>query len=48
MVYASVRYELREAKFHEIRWTYDDPRTMDVAGRDKIGHIAKMGIAICT
>ena len=42
-VYASVLYELREDDFHEIRRTYDDPRTVEVAGRNRLCHIAHKG-----
>ena len=42
-MYASVLYELREADFHEIRRAYEDPRTVEVAGRNRLGHIAHTG-----
>ena len=42
-VYALVLYELQKADFHEIRRTYDDPRTVEVAGRNRLCHIAHKG-----
>ena len=43
-MYASVRYELRESDFHEIRRTYEDPRKVEAAWRgDKICRIANEG-----
>ena len=35
---ASVLNELREAGFHEMRRTYDDPRTVEVARRYRLCH----------
>ena len=42
-VYASVLNELREAGFHEIRRAYADPRTVEAAERNRLGHTAHTG-----
>ena len=39
-VNASVLYGLREADFHEIHRAYDDPKTVEVAGRTRLCHTA--------